>query len=49
MHVKVGKPFTLADLGEGPNADDQAIADGVMRRIAELLPYEMRGEYSNVH
>lgn len=49
MHVKVGTPFTLADLSEGPNADDQAIADAVMRRIAELLPHEMRGEYSTVH
>jgi len=49
IHVRVGKPFTLADLGADANADDQAIADGVMRRIAELLPYEMRGEYSTVH
>ncbi len=48
IHVKVGKPFTLADLGEAAT-DDQAIADGVMRRIAELLPHEMRGEYSTVH
>ena len=49
IHVKVGKAFTLADLPGGAATDDQAIADGVMRRIAELLPHEMRGEYSTVH
>lgn len=40
--VRVGEPLTAADLGGG---DDQWVADAIMRRVAGLLPPEMRGEY----
>ncbi|MGH2379207.1 MAG: lysophospholipid acyltransferase family protein [Candidatus Limnocylindria bacterium] len=49
MHVRVGKPFTLADLAGPDRMDDQALADAIVRRIAELLPDEMKGEYAPVH
>jgi 1-acyl-sn-glycerol-3-phosphate acyltransferase len=42
--LRVGKPFQLADLGA--NRDDQAVADGIMRRVAALLPSHMRGVYA---
>jgi 1-acyl-sn-glycerol-3-phosphate acyltransferase len=41
--VRIGPPFQLADLGA--TGDDQAVADGIMRRVAELLPEPMRGVY----
>ena len=41
--LRVGAPFHLADLAvEG---DDQAVTDAIMRRVAALLPAEMRGIY----
>ncbi len=42
--VRVGKPFTLADVDGA--TDDQAVADAIMRRVAALLPSHMRGAYS---
>ncbi len=42
--VRVGPPFTLADL-DGRALDDQALADAIMERIAEMLPPRMRGAY----
>src|SRR6266511_2303651 len=39
--VRVGPPFTLADL-DGRALDDQALADAIMERIAEMLPPRMR-------
>jgi 1-acyl-sn-glycerol-3-phosphate acyltransferase len=42
--VRVGPPFHLADLGT--QGDEQAVADGIMRRVATLLPIEMRGVYA---
>src|SRR3989337_956664 len=48
MLVRVGRPFTLADLGP-PGMTDQALADAIMRRVADLLPDEMKGEYAPVH
>jgi 1-acyl-sn-glycerol-3-phosphate acyltransferase len=42
--VRVGPPVTIDDLG-GRGVDDQALADAVMRRVAELLPDAMRGPY----
>jgi hypothetical protein len=39
--LRVGAPFHLADLGA--EGDDQAVADAIMRRVAELLPPDMRG------
>ncbi len=40
--VRVGAPFTLDDVD---GADDQALADAIMARIAALLPSHMRGVY----
>ncbi|HYG57535.1 MAG TPA: lysophospholipid acyltransferase family protein [Symbiobacteriaceae bacterium] len=46
--VRFGRPFTVADLAvvtaEGDD-DRQALADAMMRRVAELLPAEYQGEY----
>lgn len=44
--VRVGAPLGLADLGEDAR-DDQAVADAVMRRVAGLLPAQMRGVYGD--
>ena len=46
IRVVVGEPFTVAALGLPPGASDQETADAIMRRIAALLPAEMRGYYS---
>lgn len=45
IHVRVGRPFSLADLGAS-GGDDQAAADAIMRRVAEMLPAAMRGAYA---
>lgn len=42
--VRAGPAFTLADL-DGATLDDQALADAIMERIADLLPEDMRGAY----
>ena len=44
--VRVGVPFRFEDLGLGADATDQDITDAIMRRIAALLPAEMRGYYA---
>jgi 1-acyl-sn-glycerol-3-phosphate acyltransferase len=41
----VGRPFHLSDLTDDERRDEQAMTDAVMRRIASLLPDEMRGAY----
>lgn len=41
VRISVGEPFRAEDLG---TAGDQAVADEVMRRIAALLPSQMRDE-----
>jgi 1-acyl-sn-glycerol-3-phosphate acyltransferase len=43
--LRVGRPFRLTDLTTEERRDEQAVTDGVMRRIASLLPDEMRGAY----
>ena len=43
--LRVGRPFHLADLTEEERRDEQAATDAVMKRIASLLPDEMRGAY----
>jgi 1-acyl-sn-glycerol-3-phosphate acyltransferase len=43
--LRVGRPFRLADLTEEERRGEQALTDAVMRRIASLLPDEMRGAY----
>ena len=45
--VTVGAPFGLAELGLEPTHDEQATADAIMRRVAALLPEEMRGVYAS--
>jgi 1-acyl-sn-glycerol-3-phosphate acyltransferase len=46
IRVRVGEPFHLDELGLAPGATDQEITDGIMRRIAALLPPKMRGQYA---
>lgn len=45
----VGEPFHVSDLSVAPAEGEdprQAMADAIMRRVAELLPAEYRGYYS---
>jgi 1-acyl-sn-glycerol-3-phosphate acyltransferase len=46
IEVRVGPAFAVRDLGLAESADEQQIADAIMRRVASLLPAEMRGYYS---
>ena len=46
IHVAVGEPFQLDALGLPAEASEQDAADAIMRRIAALLPAEMRGYYA---
>jgi len=46
IRVRVGAPFRFDELALDANATDQETADAIMRRIAELLPAEMRGYYA---
>ena len=43
--VRCGTPFRLESPGTG-RPDDQALADAIARRIAELLPEPYRGDYA---
>jgi 1-acyl-sn-glycerol-3-phosphate acyltransferase len=43
--IRVGPPFRASDLDAKPD-DPQAVADGIMRRVAALLPPAMRGVYA---
>jgi len=45
--IRVGEPFRARDLPGAPAGDPQVIADAIMRRIAALLPTEMRGVYAS--
>jgi 1-acyl-sn-glycerol-3-phosphate acyltransferase len=47
IRVRVGAPFQLNDLGLQTSATEQEVADAIMRKVAALLPPEMRGEYAN--
>ncbi len=42
-----GPPFRFSELPPEARKDRQAAADAIMRRIAELLPHEMRGVYAD--
>ena len=46
IEARVGPSFTVRDLGLDERADEQAVADAIMRRVASLLPPEMRGYYA---
>jgi 1-acyl-sn-glycerol-3-phosphate acyltransferase len=43
--MRVGRPFHLTEFSAEERSDEQAVTDAVMRRIASLLPAEMRGVY----
>jgi 1-acyl-sn-glycerol-3-phosphate acyltransferase len=47
IHVRVGEPFAIEALGLGPTASEQELADAIMRKLAALLPPEMRGYYAD--
>ena len=46
IRVRVGAPFRVTELGLGVDPSDQETADAIMRRIAALLPADMRGYYA---
>lgn len=46
IRVRVGEPFRVDDLGLAVGATDQETTDAIMRRIAMLLPMNMRGQYA---
>lgn len=46
IRVRVGEPFALDTLGLPARASEQEIADAIMRRVAALLPADMRGYYA---
>jgi 1-acyl-sn-glycerol-3-phosphate acyltransferase len=49
FHVRVGRPFIINTEGIKVNAEvRQQIVDEMMYRLAELLPEEYRGEYSDL-
>lgn len=45
IRVRVGVPFRFDDLALDASATDQETADAIMRRIAALLPADIRGYY----
>lgn len=48
FHIRVGKPFKLDLNGERTTREvRQQIVDEMMLRIAELIPFDYRGEYEN--
>ncbi|MEA2662249.1 MAG: 1-acyl-sn-glycerol-3-phosphate acyltransferase [Chloroflexota bacterium] len=47
IRVRVGDPFRASELPDAAARDEQAVADAIMRRVAALLPEEMRGYYSD--
>jgi len=47
IRIRVGEPFQLDSLGLRLNATEQEVADAIMRKVAELLPPEMRGAYAS--
>jgi len=47
IRYRVGQPFYLKHSGAAlPRAERDALTGEVMRRIAQLLPEELRGEYA---
>lgn len=42
--IRIGAPFRPPE-AESAQRDPQAVADAIMRRVADLLPREMRGVY----
>lgn len=46
--LRIGRPFTLPERVPGERRDDQAVADLIGSRIAELLPPAYRGVYASL-
>jgi 1-acyl-sn-glycerol-3-phosphate acyltransferase len=44
--VTIGEPFRASQLDASERRDEQAVAEAIMRRIATMLPAEMRGAYA---
>jgi 1-acyl-sn-glycerol-3-phosphate acyltransferase len=47
IRVNVGELFELNALALKPDATEQEVADAIMRKVAALLPPEMRGYYAD--
>ena len=47
IRVTVGEPFQLDALGLDQKATEQEVADAIMRKVAALLPPELRGYYAD--
>ena len=47
IRLAFGRPFRISDLPQDVRRDRQATADGIMLRIAELLPPDLRGVYAD--
>ncbi|HEX6060679.1 MAG TPA: lysophospholipid acyltransferase family protein [Candidatus Limnocylindria bacterium] len=45
IRVRVGEAFEVNALGLATDATEQEVADAIMRKVADLLPPDMRGEY----
>ncbi|MEN9562703.1 MAG: hypothetical protein RIR73_947 [Chloroflexota bacterium] len=48
FHIRVGEPFYVKAEGKVTGEMRQEMVDEMMYRIAELMPEEYRGEYSNL-
>jgi hypothetical protein len=46
--LRIGRPFALPERVPGERRDDQAVADLIGSRIAELLPPAYRGVYASL-
>jgi 1-acyl-sn-glycerol-3-phosphate acyltransferase len=47
IHVRVGEPFQVSALALDAGATEQEVADAIMRKVAALLPADMRGDYAS--
>lgn len=47
IHIRIGRPFLVEQEGRLGSGDRQQMADDMMCRLAELLPEELRGHYSD--
>jgi len=48
IRLSIGQTFTLPERVPGERRDDQAVADLIGSRIAELLPPAYRGVYASL-
>ena len=45
VRIRLGPPFHVRDLSPEERRDEQSVADGVFRRVALLVPPDMKGAY----